>query len=71
MGKYKLREGLNSFTDPSQPNPDNQCISGKQVKELALTIAVKKAIQNKVLEEVQVSKTDETVKVEEPKIDKK
>lgn len=58
MAKFKLREGVNSFTDPSQPNPDNQCISGKQVKELVLTQAVKKAIQNKVLEEVQEPKTD-------------
>ena len=68
MPKFKLREGLNSFTDPSQPNPDNQCISGKQVKELALTQAVKKAIQNKVLEEVKEPQKEE---VETTKADKK
>ena len=68
MARFKLREGLNSFTDPSQPNPDNQCISGKQVKELALTPLVKKAIQNKVLEEVKEPQKEE---VETPKNDKK
>jgi hypothetical protein len=68
MARFKLREGLNSFTDPSQPNPDNQCISGKQVKELALTPLVKKAIQNKVLEEVKEPQKEE---VETPKPDKK
>lgn len=56
MKKYKLEEGVNSFTDPSQSKEENRCIARGEVRELDLTAAVKKAIKNKILIEVKEEK---------------
>ena len=65
MAKYKLREGVLSFTDPSQSLPENRCISGKQIKELQLTSAVANALKNKVLVEIKevVAKVETVEKI--------
>ena len=59
MKKYRLEEGINSFTDPSQSKEENRCIAPGEARELDLTPAVKKAIKNKLLLEVKEEAKEE------------